>query len=109
MYHIKTYKGGAGDHDPRQLTWAVFHCDACGHNEDINITGRVQTFQFHVPQKCPKCKSFGKMDRIVGIRKEIEQLTSTQNNILVTIEQLTKELQVLSESFTESPYSTNQD
>jgi hypothetical protein len=103
MYHVRTYKSGAGDRDPRQLTWAVFHCEACGHREDINITGRVTTFQFHVAQKCPHCKSFGKSDRIMGIKKQIEQLTTTQNNITVTIEQLTQELQVLSGSVSESP------
>jgi len=103
MYHLRTYKGGAGDHDPRQLTWAVFKCDACGHKEDINITGRVTTFQFHVPQKCPQCKSFGRDDYIIGVRKKIELLTTTRDTISIEIENLFKELDVLSGSSVESP------
>lgn len=97
MYHVRTYKGGAASYDPRQITWAVFQCDACGKKEEVNITGREHTFQFHVPRRCPHCKSFGKDDRIISVRKEIENLTATRNNIDVTIEKLTAELESLQE------------
>jgi hypothetical protein len=37
MIFVRTYKGGGADHDPRQKTWAEFHCDVCGENEDVDI------------------------------------------------------------------------
>lgn len=97
MYHVRTYKGGAASYDPRQITWAVFHCDVCGEKEEMNITGRESTFQFHVARRCPHCKSIGKDDRIILVRKEIEKLTETRNTIDVTIEKLTAELESLQE------------
>jgi hypothetical protein len=101
MYHIRTYKGGGADHDPRQKIWAEFKCGICGHVEDVDITGRQHTFQFNVSRLCPKCKCHDKNDRLIAIKKEIEELTSTKDNIEVTIEELTKELEKLSETSTE--------
>lgn len=98
MYHTRTYKSGGADYDPRQLTWAVFHCDACGKDEEVNITSRIGTFQFNVSRKCPHCKSFGKDDRIIALRKEIDTLTSSKANIDVMIEQLTEQLSSLTSS-----------
>jgi hypothetical protein len=95
MYHTRTFKGGAADHDPRQLTWAVFHCDVCGEDNEINITGRQGTFQFHVARKCPHCNSFGKEDKIISLKKEIEKLTENKTSIGVEIERLEKELKSL--------------
>lgn len=101
MYHVKTFKGGGANHDPRQKTWAEFKCDVCGHEEHVDITGRTGTFQFNVSRLCPKCNCHGKNDRLIAIKKEIEELTSTKDNIEVTINELTEELEKLSETSTE--------
>lgn len=100
-YHTRTYKGGGADHDPRQKTWAEFHCDVCGENEDVDITGRQNSFRFNQVRLCPHCKSHGKEDRAKSIRKEIEELTATRNNIDVSIDELTAELEQLSEGISE--------
>jgi len=92
---VREYLGGAADHDVRQKRYAEFHCDACGANEDVDITGRRQTFRFNAPRRCPKCKSFGKDDRVNAIRKEIEMLTKNKSNIDVTIQKLTQQLSEL--------------
>jgi hypothetical protein len=95
MHFIRTFKGGGADYDFRQKTWAVFHCDVCGEDEEVDITGRQGTFLFNVPRRCPHCKSIGKDDYIISLKKEIETLTSTKNNIKITIEQLTNKLAAL--------------
>lgn len=97
-YHTRTYNSGGAHYDPRQLTWAVFHCDVCGKDEEVNITGRTGTFLYNAPRKCPHCQSFGKQDKIIALRKEIDTLTSTKGNIEVMIEQLTEQLEMLSGS-----------
>ena len=96
-YFVRQYKSGGADHDPRQKYWAVFHCDVCGDDEDVDITGRQHTFQFNASRLCPKCLCHGKNDRLIAIKKEIEELTSTKDNIEVTIEKLIAELEQLSE------------
>jgi len=101
MVYTRTYKGGGADHDPRQKTWAEFHCDVCGENEDVDITGRAHTFQFNIPRMCPHCHSLGKDDRLTSLKKEIESLTATRENIDVMIEQLTSQIEALSETSTE--------
>jgi len=95
---VREYLGGAADHDVRQKRYAEFHCEVCGANEDVDITGRRQTFQFNAPRKCPKCKSLGKNDRVNSIKKQIEMLTEDKSNIEVTIQRLTQELSELSSS-----------
>lgn len=102
MYHIRTYKGGAPDHDPRQITWAVFHCDVCGEDTEINISGRQHTFQFHVARKCPHCDSFGKEDKIISLKKEIEELTQNRASIDVEIERLENQLESLTSTEVDS-------
>lgn len=96
MYFVRKYKAGP-DYDPRQKHWAVFHCDVCGEDEDVDITGRTGTFRFNASRLCPFCKCHGKEDKIIALRKEIEELSATKDNIAVTIEKLTVELEQLSE------------
>jgi predicted RNA-binding Zn-ribbon protein involved in translation (DUF1610 family) len=95
MHHVRTFSGGAAIHDPRRKTYAVFHCDVCGEDEEVDITGRQDTFQFNTPRLCPHCKSMGKDDEVVSIKKEIEELTRTKNNIDIQLEQLTTKLEEL--------------
>lgn len=97
-YHVRTYKGGGADYDPRQQTYAEFHCDACGKNEDVVITGREHNFRFNDTRLCPHCNSHGKNDRCITIKKQIEELTSSKDNIEITIEELTRELDTLKET-----------
>jgi len=107
MYFKKKYTGGGGDHDPRQKTYARFVCDVCGTEEEVNITGRVLTFQFHVPIKCPTCHSFGKRDRILCIEKEIEKLILSKKEIDLKIDLFTKEMVEIETSLiTASPAPT---
>jgi hypothetical protein len=95
MYLTRTYTGGAADHDPRQITWAVFHCDVCNKNEEVNVTRILDTFQFNAPRKCPHCKCLGKNDRAITLKREIETLTASRANIDIMIEQLTEQLNSL--------------
>lgn len=96
-HHVRTYSGGAALHDVRRKTYAVFHCDVCGEDEDVDITGRQDNFQFHIPRRCPHCKNLGKEDHVLSLKKEIEQLSISRTNIDVAIERLTRQLEQLSE------------
>lgn len=98
MHFVRTYKGGGANYDPRQKHYAVYHCEVCGSDEDVDITGRAHQVQFDKPRRCPKCKMIDKNDRIFSVRKEIERLTATQDDISVQIEQLTTELSELTTS-----------
>ena len=107
MYFVKKFTSGGGDNDPRQRTNARFVCETCGAKEDVNVTGRVLTFQYHVPIKCPVCHSFGKRDRILCIEKEIEKLILSKKDIDSKIELFTKEMVEIETSLiTASPAPT---
>jgi hypothetical protein len=99
MYYVRQYKAGMS-YDPRSKVWAVFHCDICGQDHEVDISRVTDTFQPEATRLCPVCKCHGKNDYVIALKKEIEVLSTTRNSIDVQIEQLTGKLEELNGSST---------
>jgi len=95
MYYVRKYKSGAGDHDPRQIYWAVFHCDVCGEDSDINVTSTIQTFDFGRVRKCPSCKSVGKGDYLRNLKVKKEELFDKRITLQIEIDRVCAEIEEL--------------
>jgi len=93
MYFVRTYKSGGADHDPRQKTWAEFHCSICGNDHNIDVTSTYKTFDFQRERVCPHCKQLNSEDRKKNIQAEIDKLTEDKRKIDIKIKQLIKELE----------------
>lgn len=91
MKYLRTFKGGAADHDPRCKTWAEFKCENCGHIDCLDITAN-HTFNKYKPRICPKCKTYSEEDLNNNIKKEIEELTKTIETAQIKRKQLEEKL-----------------
>lgn len=92
MKFVRTYIGGAPEYDPRHKKWAVYHCDVCGEDTDIDVTRVMNTFDFNRSRKCPECSHTDIENKKESIKKQIEKLTEEKCNIEIRIEQLIQEL-----------------
>ena len=97
MYFKRQFKGGGADHDPRQKLYGVFFCDACKHEEYIEIK-QPNLFRYDKVLTCPKCKSLGKDDRIKSLTVRKSQLELEQQRVRAEIEAVIKELDTIKES-----------
>lgn len=52
MIFVREFESGFG-HDPRNKWYAVYKCDACGHEDYIHMP--MPSIFNRNPRKCPKC------------------------------------------------------
>lgn len=91
MYYKRRYKNGMADWDVRQKEFAVFYCDACKKEIDIDITYNSK-FDFSQQRKCPRCNSYGKEDKINKLKVKLKLRKDEMKNIKSEIEEIIKEL-----------------
>jgi len=95
MYYVRRYTAGGMDYDPRQKHWAVYHCDNCGEDVDIDITRHFETYDLSTPKKCPHCKCLDPEDHEKNLKSKIKDLTLKKNRIQIEIDQIIRELDEL--------------
>lgn len=94
-YYVRTYKSGAGDYDPRQITWAQYHCADCNQKTDVRIPD-VRTFRYtDVP--CEHCGSVKAGDRYAALSAERNRL---QNEVALRLTRIAEIDALLSKTST---------
>lgn len=78
--------------------WVVKWVCECGY-VDLDSKGYIkpsgiETYVGRI-KECPKCKSFGKQDKINSIKRNIEHLTEERSRMSVEIEKMIRELEEL--------------
>jgi len=95
MVYKREFQTGFGN-DPRNKWYAVYHCDACGHEEWVPM-GMQSSFDRR-PRPCPKCHSMG----VENLRKNLEakrvELEAREKQVRLEIEKVIQEIQQLERS-----------
>jgi len=100
MYFVRMYKNGCGNYDPRQRTWAVYHCSVCGEDTDIDVTRVMSTFQFDRDRKCPYCGCVSPDDKEKNLKAQLNKLTTQKSRIQIEIDKIERELNEIEVSAT---------
>jgi DNA replicative helicase MCM subunit Mcm2 (Cdc46/Mcm family) len=95
MIYQREFQNGFGN-DPRNKWYAVFHCDACGHNEWVPMPWR-DSFD-KGPRVCPKCHSLGVEDLRKSLEAKRARLQAQEAQVREEIEKVIQELQQLERS-----------
>jgi len=93
MYYKREFQSGPS-YDPRQKTFGVFGCDACGNEEFVEMK-QLGLFDRTQARPCPKCKSFGKSDLINNLHTKKSLLEKEELRIKREIEKVLAELDQL--------------
>jgi len=95
MVFKREFKNGTGN-DPRDTWYAVYKCDACGHDEWIHMSDRY-TFR-REPRVCPKCHCMGAEDLRKSLEAKRTKLQAEQDRVRKEIEKVIQEIQQLERS-----------
>jgi hypothetical protein len=92
MVYVREFQTGTGK-DPRDKWFAVYHCDACGHEEWIHMYDRY-AFDKR-PRECPKCHSLGVEDLRKNLEARRAALLDQESKVRAEIEKVIKEIEQL--------------
>ena len=95
MTFVREFQSGFGN-DPRNIWYAVYHCDACDNTEWIRM-GMQSTFDRR-PRRCPKCGSMGVEDLRKSLQAKRVELEARELQVRREIEKVIQEIQQLERS-----------
>lgn len=94
MTYIREFQTGYGN-DPRNKWYAVYKCDACGHEEWIHMP-TPSTFDRTRARECPKCHSVGVEDLRNALAAKKAALEAEEARVRAEIEKVIAEIDRLS-------------
>lgn len=89
MKYTREFQSGFGN-DPRNKWYAVYKCDACGHEEWVHMPMR-STFDRR-PRTCPKCHSLGAEDLRNVLEAKKAELQAQEAKVRAEIDKVIAEI-----------------